>query len=97
MIAFVGCGRMGRPMALRLLAAGHELRAYDVGEQALQAVVDAGAHPAASPREAAEGADIVITMLPDPPVVRSAALGDDGVLAGLGSGALWLEMTSSSR
>jgi 2-hydroxymethylglutarate dehydrogenase len=95
-VAFVGCGRMGRPMALRLLAAGLPVRAFDVAQAALTAVVTAGAQPARCPRDAAEGAELVITMLPDPATVRAAALGDDGLLAGLAPGALWLEMTSSS-
>src|SRR3954464_4586558 len=94
-VAFVGCGRMGGPMARRLLAAGAAVRAYDVDESALRAVVDAGATAAANPRDAASGAPVVVTMLPDPPVVDRAARGPDGLLAGLGDGALWLEMSSS--
>src|SRR3954469_24331918 len=94
-VGFVGCGRMGGPMARRLLAAGAEVHAYDVDERALRAVVDAGARPAASPRDAARDVPVVVTMLPDPPVVEQAARGPEGVLAGLGDGALWLEMSSS--
>src|SRR4051812_24720126 len=94
-VGFVGCGRMGGPMARRLLAAGADVRAYDVDERALRAVLDAGAGLAAGPRAAAEGAPVVITMLPDPPVVERAARGPEGLLAGLGDGALWLEMSSS--
>src|SRR3954471_14894090 len=94
-VAFVGCGRMGGPMARRLLAAGAAVRAYDVDESALRAVVDAGATAAATPPDAAWGAPVVVTMLPDPPVVERAARGPDGLLAGLGDGALWLEMSSS--
>jgi 3-hydroxyisobutyrate dehydrogenase len=94
-VAFVGCGRMGGPMARRLLAAGAEIRAFDVDERALRAVADAGARVAESPRDAAHGAAVAITMLPDPPVVERAARGPDGLLAGLGDGALWLEMSSS--
>jgi 3-hydroxyisobutyrate dehydrogenase len=94
-VGFVGCGRMGGPMARRLLAAGAEVRAFDVDERALRAVVDAGASEAASARAAAEGVPVVVTMLPDPPTVDRAARGPDGLLAGLGDGALWLEMSSS--
>jgi 3-hydroxyisobutyrate dehydrogenase len=94
-VAFVGCGRMGGPMARRLLAAGVELRAFDVDERALRAVADAGASTATSPCDAARDAAVVVTMLPDPPVVERAARGPDGLLAGLGDGALWLEMSSS--
>src|SRR4051794_5757712 len=94
-VAFVGCGRMGGPMARRLLAAGAAVRAYDVDEGALRAVVDAGATATESPRDAASGAPVVVTMLPDPPVVERAARGPEGLLAGLADGALWLEMSSS--
>src|SRR4051794_2616403 len=94
-VAFVGCGRMGDPMARRLLGAGAELRAYDVDERALRAIGDAGAALADSPRAAAEGAAVAITMLPDPAVVDRAARGPEGLLAGLAPGALWLEMSSS--
>src|SRR4051794_5865285 len=94
-VGFVGCGRMGGPMAARLVAAGADVRAYDVDERALRAVADAGAAVAESPRDAARGATVVVTMLPDPPVVERAARGPDGVLAGLEDGALWLEMSSS--
>src|SRR3954451_8433975 len=94
-IAFVGCGRMGGPMARRLLDAGHAVRAYDVVERALEAGVAAGAHGPTSPEDAARGAEVVITMLPAPPTVERAANGRDGVLAGRGDGALWLEMSSS--
>jgi len=95
-VAFVGCGRMGAPMARRLLAAGAGVVAYDVDEHALAAVAEAGARAAVSPRDAAGGAAFAVTMLPDPAVVERAARGPDGLLAGLEDGALWLEMSSSS-
>ena len=94
-IAFVGCGRMGGPMARRLLDAGADVRAFDVDERALRAVVDAGARPASSAQDAAREARLVITMLPDPPAVDSAARGPDGLLAVLRPDAPWLEMSSS--
>jgi 3-hydroxyisobutyrate dehydrogenase len=94
-VAFVGCGRMGGPMARRLLGAGATLCAYDVDERALAAVAAAGAERAASPADAARDAAVAITMLPDPGVVERAARGDDGLLDGLADGALWLEMSSS--
>src|SRR5690349_21017474 len=94
-VAFVGCGRMGGPMARRLLAAGAELRAYDVDDAALDAIAGAGAARATSPEDAAGGAAVAITMLPDPPAVDGAARGPEGLLAGLAPGALWIEMSSS--
>jgi 3-hydroxyisobutyrate dehydrogenase len=95
-IGFIGCGRMGLPMARRLLAMGSSVHAFDVAPAALEAVTTAGAVRTASPAEAAREATIVITMLPDPPAVEGAAHGEDGVLAGLRPGALWIEMSSST-
>jgi 3-hydroxyisobutyrate dehydrogenase-like beta-hydroxyacid dehydrogenase len=87
---------MGLPMVERLLAAAHPVRAFDAAASALRAAAESGAVPAASPADAASGADVVITMLPDPATVASVAAGQDGILARLRPGALWLEMTSSS-
>ena len=95
-IGFIGCGRMGLPMARRLLTMGSSVHAFDVAPAALEAVITAGAVRTASPAEAAREATIVITMLPDPPAVEGAAHGEDGVLAGLRPGALWIEMSSST-
>jgi 3-hydroxyisobutyrate dehydrogenase-like beta-hydroxyacid dehydrogenase len=94
-IAFIGCGRMGGPMARRLLEAGAAVRAFDLDERALSAVVDAGAEPAGGPEQAARGAAVAVTMLPDPRAVEGAAHGSGGLLGGLDEGALWLEMSSS--
>ena len=87
---------MGLPMAERLLVARLPVRAFDAAEPARRAAAESGAIPAASPADAASGADVVITMLPNSVTVRSAAMGEDGILNGLRPGALWLEMTSSS-
>lgn len=65
-IAFCGLGRMGVPMAARLLGAGHEVRAWNRTPGKAGPLVDAGAAEAGSPAEAAAGADFVITMLADP-------------------------------
>jgi 3-hydroxyisobutyrate dehydrogenase-like beta-hydroxyacid dehydrogenase len=94
-VAFVGCGRMGGPMARRLLDGGARVHAFDVDEQALSAVIEAGAELATGPGDAARGAGVVITMLPDPDVVERVARGPEGLLSGLEAGALWLEMSSS--
>ena len=94
-IAFVGCGRMGGPMARRLLDAGAPVRAFDVDERALRSVTGAGAEPAGDAEQAVRGASVAVTMLPDPAAVDEASRGPRGVLAGLEPGCLWLEMSSS--
>ncbi|POF29121.1 NAD(P)-dependent oxidoreductase [Roseibium marinum] len=81
-IGFIGLGRMGAPMSRRLLAAGYELVVLDVNDVAMDALVEAGAEKAASPRDVADRTDIVITSLPKPDIVRHMALGEDGIAAG---------------
>ena len=63
-IAFIGLGHMGGGMAPNLAKAGHEVRAFDLSEEALSAAVDKGCKPAGSTDEAVKGADAVVTMLP---------------------------------
>lgn len=81
-VGFIGVGRMGQPMASRLLAAGHPLVACDVQGQALSAIAGKGAQTAASPAEVAERAELVLVSLPTPDVVREVALGERGVHKG---------------
>ncbi|SAK51525.1 3-hydroxyisobutyrate dehydrogenase [Caballeronia catudaia] len=85
-IGFVGLGHMGGPMAANLLKAGHAVTAFDLVPAALDAAKAAGATLAASPRAAAEGAEVVITMLPAAQHVKAVYLNDDGVLAGVTKG-----------
>jgi 2-hydroxy-3-oxopropionate reductase len=93
-IGFIGLGIMGKPMAKNLLKAGHELCAFDIVPAALADVVAAGAKRGSSPKEAASGADLVITMLPNSPHVKEAVLGKDGVIEGIRKGAIFVDMSS---
>jgi len=72
-IGFIGVGRMGLPMASRLIAAGHSLVAYDIEGQALSAIANKGATTAASPTEVASRAEIVMVSLPMPDIVQAVA------------------------
>jgi 3-hydroxyisobutyrate dehydrogenase-like beta-hydroxyacid dehydrogenase len=83
-IGFVGVGVMGRPMARRLIEAGHSLIVYDRDEQAVAELAALGAHAAKSVREVADKARIVFTSLPTPAVFRQVALGDGGLIEGSG-------------
>ena len=85
-IAFIGLGNMGAPMARNLLKAGHSLNLFDLNKEVLADLASQGGHISASPREAAHGAELVITMLPAAAHVRSVWLGENGVLAGIGEG-----------
>ncbi len=85
-IAFIGLGNMGAPMARNLLKAGHSLNLFDLNKDILAELAALGGHISTSPREAAQGTEMVITMLPAAAHVRSVWLGEDGVLAGLAKG-----------
>jgi 3-hydroxyisobutyrate dehydrogenase-like beta-hydroxyacid dehydrogenase len=80
LLGFVGVGRMGGPMANRLLDAGYRLCVYDVSDEATGPLVARGAELAASPAEVAAMADTVFMSLPTPDVVREVALGGNGGL-----------------
>ena len=80
LLGFVGVGRMGGPMANRLLDAGYRLCVYDVSDEATGPLVARGAELAASPAEVASIADTVFMSLPTPDVVREVALGGNGGL-----------------
>jgi 2-hydroxy-3-oxopropionate reductase len=69
-------------MAQRLLCAGHPVVAYDPDVEAAAAAREAGATVAASPREVADAAAVVMVSLPSPEIVREVALGDDGLVEG---------------
>jgi 3-hydroxyisobutyrate dehydrogenase len=90
-VAFVGLGRMGRLMTARLVAAGHEVRGFDLDPEA---VVE-GVARCSSAREAARGADAAITMLPSPEAVRLATLGPGGLAEGLAGGSLCIDMSTA--
>lgn len=92
--AFIGLGQMGAPMARNLLRHGHHLQVYDLNPQAVAALAAEGAQPGSSPAEAARGAEVVITMLPDGQRVREVLLGAQGVTQTLAPGALVVEMST---
>ena len=81
-LGFVGVGRMGGPMALRLLDAGHRLTVHDLDAAALRRLLDRGAHAAGSPAEVADATEIVLTSLPTPEIVHEVVLGPGGIAEG---------------
>jgi 3-hydroxyisobutyrate dehydrogenase-like beta-hydroxyacid dehydrogenase len=82
LIGFVGVGRMGGPMASRLLAAGHPLRVFDTSAAALQPLLDLGAVAGTSPAAVASQAEIVLMSLPNPAIVQAVTLGSGGIAEG---------------
>ena len=95
-IGFIGLGIMGKPMALNLLRAGHQLAVFDIAGDPVQELVRAGASTAANPAETVKSCGIIITMLPDSPHVKAVVLGDNGVLKGAERGAILIDMSSIS-
>jgi len=96
-IGFIGLGVMGFPMARHLAAAGHTVRVYNRTEaKARQWLAENDGVHAATPREAASGADFVFTIVGNDDDVRSVVYGDDGVLAGLQPGAIFVDHTTTS-
>ena len=93
-VGFIGLGTMGGPMARNVMQKGHRLTVHDVAPKAVAALVEAGARAAPSPREVAAASEVVITMLPDAPDVERAALGPDGILAGLRPGSVYIDMST---
>jgi 3-hydroxyisobutyrate dehydrogenase-like beta-hydroxyacid dehydrogenase len=81
-LGFIGVGRMGGPMAGRLLDAGHKLTIFDANQAAMAPLVGCGAVAAGSARELAAAVEAVIVSLPTPDIVRDVALGEDGIASG---------------
>ncbi|MDN5698068.1 MAG: 2-hydroxy-3-oxopropionate reductase [Rubrobacter sp.] len=95
-VGFIGLGIMGKPMARNLMKAGYELTVHNRSRAAVDELVKEGASAAHSPKEVAAASDIVVTMLPDSPDVRSIVSGEDGVLEGIREGALIVDMSTIS-
>jgi len=95
-VGFIGLGVMGRPMAGHLLAKGHRLTVFNRSRPAVDELVSAGARAAVSAADVAGHSDIVITMLPDTPDVKTVIAGRDGVLDGVRADAVVIDMSSIS-
>ena len=93
-IGFVGLGIMGAPMAGHLVKAGHAVTGYDLVDAAVERLAAQGGRAAESLAEAVTGAEVVITMLPADPHVRSVVLEEGGVLTHAAPGTLLIDMSS---
>ena len=92
-IAFLGTGRMGAPMAANLARAGFAVRVWDRTASHAAALIEQGATVAASPAEAIQGAGILITMVADGPATDQALRGPDGQLD-IAPGLIWIQMAT---
>ena len=93
-IGFVGLGIMGKPMAKNLLKAGYDLTVFDINQDAVNEVVAAGGVAAKTAKDVAAQSEAVITMLPNSPHVKTAVLGENGVLEGAKPGLILIDMSS---
>ena len=95
-VAVVGAGRMGLPISRNLAAAGWNVVVTDIRPEVADAVRTAGAHWEPSAETAAAAADVLVTVLPGIPEIRSLMSGPASLLRALPTGAAWLDLTSSS-
>lgn len=93
-LALLGLGLMGSGMARNLLRAGFPLAVYNRSREKGEALGREGARVATSPAEAAEGADVVVSMVADDAAARAVWLGEDGALGAMGSGAIAVESST---
>jgi 3-hydroxyisobutyrate dehydrogenase-like beta-hydroxyacid dehydrogenase len=96
-VAFLGLGVMGHPMAGHLARAGHRTTVYNrTAAKAVQWAAEYGGHHAATPREAARGADVVFACVGNDDDLRAVTLGDDGAFSGMKTGAIFVDHTTAS-
>jgi 3-hydroxyisobutyrate dehydrogenase-like beta-hydroxyacid dehydrogenase len=95
-LGFVGLGVMGGGVARRLLDAGHTVTGWNRTREKARPLLDAGLGWAETPREVAERSEIVFTMVTNTAAVQAVTEGSEGLLAGLGSGKVYVDMSTAS-
>lgn len=93
-LGFIGLGIMGKPMSKNLVKAGHELVVCDFNASSVEELVALGATSAKNGAEVAAQCDVIITMLPNSPHVRTVALGENGILDAAKEGTILIDMSS---
>lgn len=93
-VGFIGLGIMGKPMAKNMLSAGYDLTVFDLNKASIDEVVSFGAKEAKNIKELAAESDVIITMLPNSPHVKSAVLGVGGVIETVKEGTILIDMSS---
>ena len=96
-IGFIGLGNVGAKLASSLLRNGHDLTVRDLDRTAARPILDQGAKWAGSPAEIAANCDLIITCLPSPAACAEVMEASDGILAGLGPGKIWAEMSTTDE
>ena len=96
-IGFIGLGNVGGKLANSLLRNGFDLTVRDLNDALVRSFIDRGAASAVSPKEMAEKVDLIITCLPSPAVCAAVMESDEGIIAGLSQGKIWLEMSTTDQ
>ena len=79
-VIFIGLGNMGLPMAMNLLKSGHSVTGFDLAEDQVKILTDAGGKSTNDINQAIQTSDVVVTMLPSGKIVKSIYLGDKGII-----------------
>lgn len=95
-LGFIGLGKMGGRVAKRLIDAGHTVTGYNRTRSKAQWLLDAGMRWGASPRQVAEQSEVIFSMVTNTAAFQEICAGDDGVLAGLGPGKIYVDMSTIS-
>lgn len=95
-VGFIGLGIMGNPMCMNLLKAGIDLTVYDINTAAVEKLKKEGAKTALSAKEIAEKNNVIITMVPNAPIVNSLLSDENGILNGLKENSIVIDMSSVS-
>jgi 3-hydroxyisobutyrate dehydrogenase-like beta-hydroxyacid dehydrogenase len=95
-IGWIGLGKMGVPMSQNLLKKGYSVTVYNRSKEKTKALADAGAKVADTPKAAASGADVIISMISDDPVLEAVSYGPNGAFEGAKSGAVFIDMSTVS-
>jgi 3-hydroxyisobutyrate dehydrogenase-like beta-hydroxyacid dehydrogenase len=96
-IGFIGLGVMGSPMAQNLQRSGqHQLNVFDIDPARCEILCASGARSATDVADAVRDADVVMTSLPGPKQIEEVALGDNGFVAQMKSGAAWIDLSTNN-
>ena len=96
-VGFIGLGNVGAKLAGSILRNGFDLTVRDLDSSTMEDFSRAGAALAESPQELAESCDVIITCLPSPAVSASVMEDENGILAGLSEGKIWVEMSTTDE
>jgi len=95
-VGFIGLGQMGGRLVKRLIDAGHQVYGYNRTRAKAESLIQSGMLWADTPREVAQAADITLSMVTDSAALSSITEGEDGVLAGLSAGKIYVDMSTVS-